>query len=310
MNFNIFTMVWGKYHLAQFEDACFRSLNWPKNRASLEGKTWVVYTKKEDVPEIERIFSGTPYKLAISIIGESVRVAGCGFVPLTQCDGGVLLLQGFRDHIYYCLNNRQRMFLAPPDTIFSDGSVEQMLMAGVNPGSAVGVAHARVLPSFLEEIKYRSATAGSPSSRQMVDLTFKHLHDSWVYAEEGHIKNTSFIGGVLWKKTAPNLYRINHRLPTMYFIDFTKEDFDFFWSQVSFGGIDHRWPGEHLIRQERMRLLGSSDAAYIVELTEHDKNVPPEVPNLKLPQNEPDLYWNNHFHNSINRQFVTYFSGE
>lgn len=167
-----------------------------------------------------------------------------------------------------------------------------------------------MLPNILDEIEILGATRGSVSNASLVTLAFKNAHDSWKCAEIGHEKNNSFIGGIAWAKLSDGLWSAQHRLPTVYLADFNETDWDFFWSQVSFGGWDHRWPAENLIRQERQRYVGSSDACFVVEITDWDKNVPPDVPRENLQGRDQDAYWNGHYHNGINRQISVILRGE
>lgn len=309
-NFQIFTMAWGSHYVQMFNRACFKSLNWPKNKAATQGSTWNIYTKREHFDEFTSIFDGAGFELRLFDIGDSVRVAGCGFVKASQCDAGVILLAGLRDQIARCLHEKKKCLFAPPDTIFGDGSVPGLLGLGSIPGSCVAVAHPRVLPAIIDEIEYFGATRGGVDNVHMVSLAMRHAHDSWKYAEMGHPKNNSFVGGISWRQLEPGLFAVTHRLPTVYLADFIPQDFDFFWGQVSFGGWDHRWPAENLLRFERQRYVGSSDAAFIVEVTEWDKNVPPEVDKKHLVGHAEDAFWNSHYHNGINRQTSVIFRGE
>lgn len=299
--------MYGQHYIDLFKRACFRSLNWPENKSALAGSTWNISTKQEHFQELEELFANSGFKLQLFGIGESTRVAGCGYVPTKQCDGGVILLNALREQIFMCLKEKRKLLLAPPDTIFGDGTVTNLIALGGVAQSCVAVAHPRVLPSLIEEVEYLAATRGSISNASLVTMAKKHAHDSWKYAEVGHEKNNSFIGGISWKTIGQGLYAVTHRLPTVYFADFNNTDWDFWWGQVSFGAWDHRWPAENLLRQERQRYVGSSDACMIVEITDHDKNVPPEA---SQGTTDPDGYWNGHYHNGLNRQTTVIFRGE
>lgn len=300
-------MVWGDHHVELFKRALFRSLNWQSNAKVLDSRIWNIYTKEEHFETFDKLFHKHQTKLQLFPIGPSMRVAGCGMVKTSQCDAGVILLNGLREQIYWSLQNKSKMLFCPPDTIFGDGTVPNLLSLGQVPRSCVSVLHSRVLPNILDEIDILGATRGSVSNASLVTLSFKHAHDSWKLAEIGHEKNNSFIGGIAWSKLSDGLWSAQHRLPTVYLADFNETDWDFFWSQVSFGGWDHRWPAENLIRQERQRYVGSSDACYVVEITDWDKNVPPDH---QKPVGPDDSYWNWHYHNGINRQVSVILRGE
>lgn len=314
MKFHLYSALYGDHYINLFKRACFKSLNWPKNQAALKGSTWNIYTKKEHFPQFEEIFKDSVFNLQFFEIGESIRVAGCGMIPFAQCDSGVVLLDGLRQQIYYSMKEKSKMLLAPPDTVFGDGTIPNLLKLGEGPGTCVSVAHPRVLPGILDEIEYASATSGAISNAKLVTMAFEHAHDAWKLADINHPENNSFIGGIAWKKLDENLWSVQHRLPTVYLASFNELDWDFFWSQVSWGGWDHRWPAENLMRQERQRYAGSSDACFIAEITDWDKNVPPKVhQNVRTfvqSTDEKDLYGMHHYHNGINRQTNVIFRGE
>lgn len=307
-NFYIFSMCWGNYHVGLFKKAVFRSLNWPKNQAALNGKTWRVFTKREHFKEFEDIFKGSVFNLELVEVGELMKVAGVGLVKTTQCDAGVLLLNGLRDQMSFCLQSGQKLLLAPPDTIFGDGSVNSMLQMGKDPYTCVFVAHPRVLPEIMETIEYKAATEGALSNAQLVGLALKHPHESFVKAEIGVEGNTSYVGGIAWRRLGGDdgeILAVQHRLPTPYFIGFHPFDFDFWWSSISFGALDHSWPGDRMIRQERARYIGASDAAFIVEITDARRNVPPKPDYERIKMLGEDAYWGDRIHHSVNRGFVS-----
>lgn len=305
-------MVWGSHHISLFRRACFKSLTWPKNYAAIKGSTWNIYTKSEHVEEIAEIFKSTDLDFDVRLIPieDTVQVAGCGTVKTKNVDAGVILLNGLRNQIYSCMKEDAKCLLAPPDTLFSDGTVSTLLEVGQQRGSCVAIVHPRVLPSILDDIEYLGATSGVPSNAKLVSLSFERAHDSWKYADIMHEKNNSYIGGISWRRLSSNLYSVNHRLPTCYLLDFTANDWTYWWGVVSFGALDHRWPGENLIRQGRYKLIGSSDAAFACEITDWNANVPPELPKEhKLPVDH-GLYHGDGLHHLTNKHFEVIFRGE
>ncbi len=174
----------------------------------------------------------------------------------------------------------------------------------------MAVAHPRVLPSILDEIDVLGATRGSLENSKLVTLSMEHMHDSWRMCEIGHPKNKSLIGGISWRRlSGTGMYAVQHRLPTHYLADFDENDWSFWYGQVSFGSWDHRWPAENLIRQQRQRYVGSSDACYIIEVTDWDKNIPPDVDRGRVAGVKEDTYASNHYHNGVNRQTSVIFRG-
>lgn len=275
-------------------------MNWSKNKEALKGAQWQIYTKKEHFAELTHLFKDSVFELALLEIEDSIRVAGCGFVKTTQCDGGVILLNGLKVQLQQSLEYKRKILFAPPDTIFGNGTIPNLLALGEREFTCVAFPHLRVHPTILDSLEYAAATKGPFSNRELCKLSLEHAHASWAQAEVGHPHNNSYVGGIAWKRLGDNLISVTHRLPTPYLIHFHPHDFDYWWSVVSFGALDHSWPGDRLIRQERLRVVGSSDACFVCEITDHDKNVPPLVESKKQSGDE---YWGDRLHHSVNRLF-------
>lgn len=302
MNFHLYSAFYGEHYFKLFKNACFRSLSWPLNREALKGATWNIFTPKEYFERVEQLLEPAGFKVNLFELGPQIQIWGVGRAPITHCDQGIILADGLRHQIRYSIEKNSKMLMAPPDTLFGDGSIANILAIGSQPGTCVSVAHSRVLSDILDDIDLMGATKGAITNAELVTLSFKHAHASWTNAEIGHPKNSSYVSGVAWRKLNKNLWSVQHRLPTVYLASFTPSDWDFWFSQNGFGSWDHRWPAENLVRQERQRFVGSSDAAWIVEITDWDKNVPPDVDRTHLQGAPDDHYWTSHYHNQINRQ--------
>ncbi len=308
MKLRILTMAWNKPYLDMFTKGCFNSLRWPKNKAALQGATWSFATNPELMDEAERLlFNEFDITFNASPMPETLALQGIGDVNPTTLNVNYSLLYTLTNEIRACLQTGSKLLLCPPDTLFGDGTIPNLLKAGEQIGTCVAVPHVRVLPSILDQLPKEN---GPVSNAQLVHLAFKNLHDSWVMAEENHPKLNSLIGGVHWKALAPDLFSVQHRLPTVYLAGLQPFDLTYFLGQSSFGAWDHNWPGERLVRQERQRTIGSSDSCFIVELTEAQNNVPPEVESqFKNPEIQ-DAYHMDNVHHQHNRLFLTTFRGE
>lgn len=307
MQFHLFTMVYGAEHIDLFRNACFKSLMWAKNREAASGKVWTVYTKASHFAEMEAIFKDSPFTLNLMAIRETQMLPGVTQpVPTEICEAGVLLLNGLRQDMLHALQDNSKTLMAPPDTIFGNGTIANLLKLGRERYSVVTVAHPRVLPAILPEIEALSHDHGGISNRKLVELAMHHAHDSWKFAEVDHPENTSYTGGIAWQKLSDGMISVTHRLPTPYLIDYHPRDSNFWFSINSFGALDHTWPGDRLIRQQRMRFAGSSDMCFAVEITAADKNVPPKTPH-KIDSNE---FWGDSLHHETNRLFNITFRGE
>ncbi len=284
----ILSTVWGREYLETFKQTAIRSLAWENNKQSLitEGTTWNIYTDQEFIPELFELCmhlnAGITYNIQPR---SSLRT----YIDENQ---SATLWQMKRS-----IDSGCKVLLAPPDTLFGDGSVAGMLSAAADPGSVVVVPHPRVTPDILKE-------EGSYSNAALVNIAWKHLHESWHHAEIGCDNQSSWMGGIWWQKVN-GLITGKHLLPSPYMLHFTEEDMDYFDKASGFGHFDWRWPGDILVPQGRQRYIASSDLAFIVEITAPDKNIPPIYegqPKTGFHRNDP--------HNKANAQIMFTFRGE
>lgn len=277
------SVFWGDKHLELWRRGLLKSLGLPENQRALKehGCTWNIFCEPKNFDYVKRnVFETVPDLPQLNLVPfEKLR------------DRTDYLLSGTIWQIEKCVELNEPMLLLPSDTLFGDGSIRSMLTVGVEKGSVVFVPHPRVLPAILEE--------NYTTNAELVSMSWKHLHRSWSEAKRGHPRQNSFVGGTAWDELAPNLMSITHRLPTPYVCNFIPSDLDYFKLQTGYGVYDHSWPGESLLRQGRMRFIGSSDAAFMCEVTEKDKNVPPI-----FRGGDPEKFWKTNFHNEINRQFT------
>lgn len=290
----LITSVWGEKHLEWFEKFCLKSLMWPKNSLAVRGATWTFITTEEDQPKIQAMINRYDVRLAnIEFI-----IFGPEFHKNPH-SAGAFINQALLMEMSRAITFGAQSFLAPPDTIFADGTLPNMIQIGAQRDSVVFAVHARVLPTI--------ETPDACSQAQLVTAAWKNLHKTWADAEIGLEKINSYVGGVSWRFLEVGMYSVCHRLPTPYLINFTPEDLVFFKNQIHWGVIDHAWPSAGLVETERVRLIGSSDAGFMVEVTEPEQNIPPVA---AYREDEPDLFWKNLQHNKLNRMFSVILRGE
>lgn len=281
MRISALTTVWGSY-VDMFLQGTVKSLSLPENRKAMENVTWNIFTEEDNFERIDLVIA----KL------------------LPKTDVKYRDLSAIRDRVDYlhsallwqikeCMNQRARMLLLPPDSIFGDKTIANLKILGKEPGSCVLVPHPRVLPTILTE-EYSS-------NAELVGIAWKHLHRSWLDSEEGSERQNSFIGGVSWDRLDDKTLSVKHLLPTPYFCDFKEEDTKFFEGSAGIGVIDHVWPSM-LVQQGRIKYSGSSDACFVVEITDADKNLPTVI----IGQ-DTTKFWQNHPHNFFNNQIACIF---
>lgn len=291
MKLQIFTPAWGRKHIDLFARACALSLSWPRNIAAIDGSTWNIWTKPNEQQFFEPIvkqFSNVKFQFH-----------DLKFPP----DKGPeqIILPALQEQIRTCLSEDARVLFALPDYVFGEGTVPNLLKFGEQKHTCVAVAHPRVLPGCLSYLQ-----GGPRSNGQLVSLAFQHPHQSWVEAEKGHPRQTTFTGGIMWRRLSDDMWEVHHRLPAIYLAHLCEGDAAYFHNANNFNAWDHLWPSI-IIPQQRQRYIGCSDAACVIEPTEANLNVPQFIE--ATPPESPDEYWGQNLHNFINRQTVVIFKG-
>ncbi len=267
----IFTVCWGEKHTDWFERGLVRSLGWPKNREAIQGAIWMIFSMPSEIGRVKEIASRVLPATQIECI--SLPQILQGSMPTAHS----FLFRALMATMHECLADGSQFLMAPPDTVFSEGSIPTLIETGAPVGTCIAVAHPRVHPSFLDHVVEKEDMHGSA----MVKIAFQpeHLHRTWVDAEVGREMVNSYVAGVSWRKLSSHMIAVSHRLPTVYLANFTPADLNFFMhpkqgQPQSFGFWDHQWPSE-LTNSGRQRVIGSSDAACVVEITEPTNNIPP-----------------------------------
>lgn len=305
----LWSCFWGDKHLDLFEKALVRSLSWPLNKAALHGASWDIWTKESDFAAAADIAKAVGINIELHAADSFIADMPTKYLN----DMGVMINKMFCISAKRCLETDSAMLPAPPDIIFGGDSIANILQAGEQAGQVVFVDHMRVKPDILRALD-RSHARVSLSNPGLVNLALEFPHRSFVEAEYGKERINSFVGGIFWKRRPNGIIAWNHRLPTPYLINWTQEDYDFFsrenppdqWPQV-FGQIDHEWPGLCVYPKGRARVLGSSDDAFICEVTDEESNVPPL---MNYQKNEGDRFWRGAYHNHVNQMFCVTLRGE
>lgn len=284
MKVSIFTFVYGKYF--DWFERSVASLSWPINRKALEGAMWSVYTDEESRASVERILGPTGLKFDINPVHIGTNVA----VEMSAC---------LQNEMKTCVANKSALLLAPPDTIFGEGTVNSILTLGAEGATAISVPHPRVLSDTFPDLREPTSNA------KLVGLAIEHMHEVWRLANIRLDKNNAYFSGAGWRQIGEKLYAVTMRIPTPYFIKPHARDVETLIASGP-GGWDHKWP-QHLVKEERHRIIGSSDAAFMVELSPANL---PQGPSKESNRDEPDSYRGGLLHHQINRNTVTIWRAE
>ncbi len=300
----IFTPVWGHKNVILLEKALGQSFQWPKNQAAIAHAKWTIFTHPSDLDQVmavaEKVFPG---EIEIQKYSGSKE-------ELTQ-KRGILMCQAMCLVIEKCLAENAQFLMATPDFIWSDGSLPVLIQLGDQKNVCISLPHPRVLPTILDFIHTMPR-----NNYDLVTLAMKHPHGSWTTSEFGRNPHGSFMGGIIWRKSGPGLITLQHRMPSPYLVNFVKSDLDFFRQdtathQAAFGAWDHDWACK-LAREQRSRMILSSDLAFMAEVTTAMDNLPPLRP---ANAREPDEFWLQErtqplLTHQLNRQYIATFRGE
>jgi len=194
---SIFTFVYGRYF--DWFERSVASLMWPLNRQALEGAMWNVYTGDDGGAQVERILGPTGLKFEINPVPIDAKVAQL----MSNC---------LQTELKNCVANKSALFLAPPDTIFGEGTVKTILRLGSEGANAISVPHPRVLAETFPDLIEPTSNA------KLVSLAMEHMHEVWRLANITLEKNNAYFSGAGWRQIAEKLYAVTMRIPTPYFI--------------------------------------------------------------------------------------------
>lgn len=284
----VFSIVFGDTYTDWFERGCIRSLMWPRNATALrEAEFWDIWTMPADKDRVVAAAERSEVPLRVRMLE-----------PFEEHDGTARkerLKLSLTTEMRECRDTGAFLWIAP-DSIFGDGTIPSILNIGVVPGICVATAPMRVLaPGFIEAMG-----DGPLSNAELVKLSFERMHRSFSEADASRATSNSYESGVSWRKIGDGLYAITHRKHSSYLMQPTSGESKWFEQMNKFGAYDHSFP-KLIVASERQRVIGSSDAAFVAELTAANAHVPPCLPTDPA---EPDRFMQNHAHHGVNRNVV------
>jgi hypothetical protein len=286
----IFSIVFNEPYLTWFEQGCVRSLLWPRNAEALKAAArWDIWTTPADAERVRAIASraGLPLNLNANITGGSWSDKE----PMKAN-----LLRALLTEMEQCAAEDAAFLWLAPDSIFGDGTIGSIMALGAVPGVSVSLAPMRVnAEGFVD------AMGSEPlSNAALVRLSFERAHQAFKDAEATLAYSNSYKSGVSWRRIGAGLYAVTHRKHSSYLTQPTKSDVRWFRDRPKFGNYDHAFPSK-LIEEQRQRVIGSSDAAFVAELTTEGSHMAPVQP---ADPAEPDRYWQDLPNYRANRSVV------
>jgi hypothetical protein len=284
LNLRLFTGAWGEY-VDVLDKACAQSLRWPRNREAIKGSTWNIVTEKKNFERVDEIRASCGVTR-----GTNIAIHGAQD-PTLQFSGYLY------EEMRTCIQEKATFLFCLPDYVFGDGTIANLKASMTEPNLCLAVPNTRCLPSAMEHFIKPHTNA------ELVTLAFKHCHQTWLESETGKDTINSYYGGVHWTEVEPGIMTVTHRLPSSYMCQFLDSDVEYFKKQLSFSAWDHCWPTK-LIAQGRQRYIGSSDVAFITEITKPDRNTALTIP--VSPQG-PSAFFRSLPHHKVNLSVMTVF---
>ena len=236
-----------------------------------------------------------------SLEADIARLRGAGYeVIIDLRDSGVermgdpspFILPNLRNSIELCLSEDAIFFLAPPDTVFAQGSLWNSVQAVENKRYAVAIPHIR-------------ATDGPPQlpcdAKTLFRWAIHYHHGTFANSFDVKAMNSTW-AGISVRQISPDTCCMMHSLPTPYLVQFTQSDLDFWNNQIEWQQWDRSFLGK-LWSEDRLLVVGSSDMAFCIEITEPGAN----VPELRADQYN-DRWQNEQEHNKALKKMLFYMS--
>ena len=266
----VWVPVWGEKHIDWFFKFTLSSLLKANNLPLISVNKEVqicFYTKDNDVSVIDIKMKEIAPSYKFTIVAES-------FFDDMARD----MMSNFFIHMTdYCIKNQAFMLIAQPDLIFSNGTVSNLVELSDGKGVSIAVAHPRV--SFESCMNKKIDLENiSENTLDMVKAALTVQHSTLMHADETNDANSTLMG--ISTKNMSNGLAVIHNLPSVFLCSPIKDDLVFFKRRCEFNIIDKHWPNL-LFRQSRLKIIGSSDLAFIIELT-NDSVKAVIRPNLKF----------------------------
>lgn len=279
-------ICYGEEHVDLLEQVAVRSLTQPRNGAAIPADAVAVV-----------------YSDAASID----RVAACAS-RLGRVEPHVIALTGdhyidqvgaFVEEIGNCVRADAGMVMVSPDCFWGDGSLANLLFVAGEQNVCIASPHVRVdRDRILDEL--RTDPGAVYTNPALVSLAMRTLHPSWCDADTMQDEANSFHTGIGMRSAWP-LHFVHHLQPTVFYARPTARDYGFFAERKEIRGLwDHYWPSV-LVADQRLRVVASSDAIFIAELTDAGTH---NMPKQKIDRVRPDAFHRDAPHIAANRGIV------
>tara|TARA_Y100000766_G_C18884357_1_gene595059 strand:+ start:18 stop:1115 length:1098 start_codon:yes stop_codon:yes gene_type:complete len=184
-------------------------------------------------------------------------------------------MKNLDNFIKLCLKENAYFLHSPPDIIFGDKSVYNALKCIEDKDACFSAPTARVSLSKVAENKDLRGISDlnkNLTNAQLVNCLFECSHQDIEYAHDNLNPNTTFDTGISIRKLNSNTYTVIHNIPSVFLGKFKAIDLLFFHIFNNFNEWDRKWQSI-LIRNNRLKISGSSDLFFILELTKDSDKI-------------------------------------
>ena len=272
-----FCVVWGGDYLHSLFSYTIPSLLQEGNIPTLARDGYrlrlSIYTHPHEYQEIAK-----QYDSCLGLLSQNMTV---NIIPLDELKEGWwqgyywhLGTNALLDHVKMCIDEDAIFVLVMPDSVFGNESITNAVKTIQGKNTCLAAAHPRISRKSIETscgafagLKKMERTIAND---EMVDIAFEHGHQSLLGSFDNTDSNNTS-GGLSIRKINEITYSVIHNLPTVWLANFVKDDLKFLAGPLLLW--DHMWPSL-LLRHNRLKVTGSSDLFFVLELTHDDLNIP------------------------------------
>ncbi len=287
MKLRFFVICYGDKHADLYERIAVRSLTQTRNKAAIpEGAVVSLYSDEATMPRVsaisERLGTVEPHVMALS--ENHYDTQNLAFI----------------EEVGRCVREDATLIIVNPDNFWGDGSLGNLLAIAGEQNVCIASPHVRV-----DRDKFLGEISGEPGWQfenwLLVRLAMRTLHQSWIDADVSRPSANTYYTGIALKEIAPGLHAVTHLQPTVFCARLNARDYGFFAERKGARGLwDHFWP-EILAAEGRHRVVASSDAVFIAELTDSNTH---NTELRKVDPKKPDNFFRDGAHIAMNRNVV------
>ena len=273
----IFTFAWGE-HLDWYFKYVLPALMNKTNTGALAKDGfdvhYVLYTTDEKDKVMEKYNNNSNFQYIELIVfnkGNSTETRKIAVYPILD-----ILKRG--------INEKAMLYQACADQVIGNSSLYNSVVTSYGKNKCFAFGNGRVSLDVLDDITpYPSE--GIENS-ELVSLCMKYPHDALKDANEDLDKNNT-IDGVSFRKISSNLYSVTHNMPSPVVVFPIQEDYEYFKKVNDYNQWDRGWV-ELLIRSGRLKVSGSSDLFFFMELTTGRLDMNQVLPNRRYNDEIPN----------------------